>query len=168
MRPVLRRYLLALAGAHLLLVTLGAAKVRHIGSIGAVLDDYGVASGAENGYGFFAPDVSGLLVLYVDLIDARGQQTTISLGTGSTHEVALRLAGVAIEFNRTEPQQRRELATSLAAKMFVEHPEAHQIIIRVEDFDSISMEQFKDGQRAQSLPFYQARFKSRTSSSGGS
>ncbi|MDC3958194.1 hypothetical protein [Polyangium jinanense] len=161
MRSTPRRWLLVLAAAHLLLVTLGAAGVelREVGPIGRLLDHYGLASGAGCEYDFFTSRDHGQFVLHVDVIDAEGRRTTHSLGTGASHEAELRVAHIAGEFETAEPALRRELAKSLAAKMFERHPEAREVVVRVEYFVVVLMDEHRSGREPRVSRFYDARFR---------
>ncbi|UQA62018.1 hypothetical protein [Polyangium aurulentum] len=158
MSPMLRRCLLFLAGTHLLLVVLGAGKVklRDVGPIGRALAHHGYISGASSGYGFFSARIRRRLVLAFDVIDREGNRTTVSLGAGPTHEADLRVDGIASAF--AEPELRRELAASLAGKIFARHPAAREVVVRVENFEVVSMEDYQRGLRPRRTPFYEARF----------
>ncbi|MDC0743815.1 hypothetical protein [Polyangium mundeleinium] len=161
MRPVPRRWLIGLAAAHLLLVTLGASDVplRHVGPIGRVLSHYSDLSGAGTGYGFFAPVARDQFMLHFDVIDHEERRTTTTLETGGSREVDLRLSHVAAEFQYDDPEHRRTLATALAAKIFKRNPEAREVVVRVEDFESVSMEEHRNGRTPSMKPIYQAKFK---------
>ncbi|MDI1475470.1 hypothetical protein [Polyangium sp. y55x31] len=161
MRSIPRRWLLVLSAAHLLLVTLGAAGVElhDVGPIGRLLDHYGLASGAGCEYGFFTSRDHGQFVLHIDVIDAEGRQTTRSLDTGASHEAELRVAHIANEFETKKPELRRELARSIAAKMFERHPEAREVVLRVEYFVAVSMAEHQRGREPRVTPFYDARFR---------
>ncbi|MDI1435041.1 MULTISPECIES: hypothetical protein [Polyangium] len=161
MRTVPRRWLIGLAAAHLLFVTLGAADMPllHVGPIGRVLSHYSDLSGAGTGYGFFAPVARDQLMLHFDLIDHEGRKTTTTLETGGSREVDLRLSHVAAEFQYDDSERRRALATALAARMFTRNPEAREVVVRAEDFESVSMEEHRNGRTPRVTPVYQAKFK---------
>ncbi|MDI1444029.1 hypothetical protein [Polyangium sp. 6x1] len=161
MRSTPRRWLLVLVAAHLLLVTLGAAGVElgDVGPIGRLLHHYGLASGAECEYDFFTSRDHGQLVLHVDVIDAEGRRSTRSLGTGASHEAEIRVAHIADAFETADPELRRELAKSLAAKMFDRHPEAREVVVRVEYFVAVLMDEHRSGREPRVTQVYDARFR---------
>ncbi len=155
------RLLIVLAAAHLFLVTLGAAGVplRDVGPIGRILQQYSALSGAGTGYGFFAPTARGKHVLTLHVVDAEGRRTTTFLETGGRREIELRLSQIAGELSVDDPELRRDLATSLAARTFARHPDAHDVVVRVDHFESVSMEEHRQGVRPQSPRVYEARFE---------
>jgi hypothetical protein len=157
------RLLLGLAAGHLSLVTLGASSVslHPLGLPGRLLEAYATLSGASSGYGFFAPGVSGQLVAHFDVIDAEGRRTAAALETGSSHEADLRVGNIIDQFwseDEDAPGLSRALAASLAGKIFGRHPEAREVVVRLEHFEPVSMEAFRRGDRPRESPLYEARF----------
>ena len=65
---------LTVAASHLCLVTLGASSVRlyDLGLPGRVLHEYGALSGANSGYGFFAPGITSQLGARFDVVGPHG------------------------------------------------------------------------------------------------
>ena len=165
-----RGYLwLAVAAGHLLLVTLGAGGVnlRELGLPGRVLDEYGAVSGANSGYGFFAPGVSFQLGARFDVVDRDGVITHASLATGTSHEADIRVGNIIDQFGSVGDDEedeegavrvRRALAASLAGKMFGRHPEAAAVVVRLETFEPVSMEAWRGGERPRWNPLYTAKF----------
>src|SRR5438270_312272 len=129
------RQLLAalLAGGHLILVVCGAANLsapKWTRIAGKGLRWYGAVSGADSGYGFFAPGVASQTRATFTLADADGRTWTGDLAAGDNHEVQLRLG--AMVSTAASPAIRRKLAASWAGKLFADHPEAEHVQIRVE------------------------------------
>lgn len=171
MRATTRRLLLGLGAGHLILVALGAGSVSlgPLGLPGRILEEYSILSGAGSGYGFFTPGVSGQLVAHFDVIDREGRRTAASLETGSSHEADLRVGNIIDQFwNENEDQDEdqdqdapslsRSLAASLAGKIFGRHPEAREVVVRLEHFEPVSMEAFRRGDRPSMSPLYEASF----------
>ena len=160
MRDRYRHLLLGLSTGHLVLVVLGVINVNlpELGPIGRALGDYSLLSGADNGFGFFAPGVFGQFKAYFDVVDGEGRRTTTSLETGSSHEADLYVDHIASEFDTEDPELRRSLAASLAGKVFTRHPEAREVVVRIERFESISTAEFRAGERPPQNPFYEATF----------
>lgn len=157
-----RRLMLGVATGHLILVALGAAGVSlsPLGPLGGLLDEYSVLSGANTGYGFFAPGMGGQLRVRFDVIDAGGQKTATSLGTTASREVDLRVGDIINRFmdSEEEPRLQRSLAASFAGKIFAHHPQASKVVVHLEAFDPVSMEDFRRGVRPQWTPLYEAKF----------
>jgi hypothetical protein len=159
---------LAAAAGHLCLVTLGAStfSLRELGLPGRVLDEYGALSGANSGYGFFAPGVTSQLGARFDVIDAEGRTTSASLADGESHEADLRVGNIIDQFSHIDDDEdeesadhvRRSLAASLAGKMFARHPEASAVVVRLELFTPVSMDAWRGGERPRWMPHYSAKF----------
>ena len=164
-----RGYLwLALAAGHLVLVTLGAGSVnlRELGLPGRALEEYGGLSGANSGYGFFAPGVGFQLGARFDVVDGDGVTTPASLATGTSHEADIRVGNIIDQFGTVEDEDdeeaaarvRRALAASLAGKVFGRHPEAVAVVVRLETFTPVSMKDWRGGERPRWSPLYTAKF----------
>ncbi len=163
--------LLGVAAAHLGLVTAGAGAVSlgGLGSFGRVLGEYGALSGASSRYGFFAPGVYSQLGARFDIIDGAGVTTSASLKTGASHEADLRVGNIIDQFGRLSDADedeavrlRRSLAASLAGKMFARYPEASAVVVRLETFTPVAMEEWRRGERPRWSPLYTAKFVHRT------
>src|SRR5262245_11472247 len=129
-----------LAGVHLALVVCGAADLwRHAPDVYG-LDSYGMATGADYGYGFFAPQAAPEPRVTSDLIGPDGATWTATLGTGTSREADLRLGNVASFLFK--PAQRRDIAASLATALFARHPSAVQVTVKLETFDPPTMSAF--------------------------
>ena len=164
-----RGYLwLALGAGHLVLVTIGAGGVslRDLGLPGRALEAYGGLSGANSGYGFFAPGVSSQLGARFDVVDGDGATTEASLATGTSHEADIRAGNIIDQFASVDDEEdeesasrvRRALAASLAGKMFGRHPDAAAVVVRLETFTPVSMEAWRGGERPRWQPLYAAKF----------
>jgi hypothetical protein len=141
---------ISLAAAHLLLVVCGAAGLSLLSGRsppGKALRWYGAMSGADNGYGFFAPGVAPQWRATFTLSDTAGRTWTDTLEGDHNHEVAHRVGGIVNLFS--EPGLRPELAASWAAKMFGRYPDAKQVVIRVEIYDLPTMAEYRNGTRPQ-------------------
>jgi len=174
MRKKHRLLLLGVTLGHLTLVALGAGSVslRPLGPPGGILAYYGLLSGADSGYGFFAPGVTGQLRARFDVTDSEGHLTTTSLETGASHEADIRAVHVVDHFwneldNDAKVSLQRALGASLAGKIIGRHPGARQVVVRLEVFEPVSMDEFRRGGRPQWTPAYEAKFIPRRSESSG-
>jgi hypothetical protein len=150
-----RRHALATfaAACHLVLVVCGASGLLFTGD--PAMGDwprqgvqlYGALSGAENGYGFFAPGVGAQIRATFILTDASGRTWTDTLERGLSHEATLRAAGsVSLA---AEPDFRDDLFRSWIGTMFGRHPEARRVVVRLEMFDPPTMAEYQAGHRAE-------------------
>jgi hypothetical protein len=159
-----RRLLLGLFAGHLILVALGAGSVSlsPLGALGDLLEGYDALSGAGSGYGFFAPGVTGQIVAHFAVLDGEGRPTDVPLATVASHEADLRLGNIVDLFSADDdddaPSVSRALAASLAGTIFGRHPEARQVVVRLEFLEPASMEESRHGGRARRSPLYEAVF----------
>src|SRR4051794_39472195 len=114
--PRRARVMLALAVAHLALVSLGALQVRlPDGSLpGKAIARYAALSGADSTYGFFAPFVGTQLRMAFEVTDRAGRTAEESLQLGDNREIRLRIANAVALFWIEDEDLRRALAASLA------------------------------------------------------
>jgi hypothetical protein len=179
-----------IALGHLALAGLGAASLDFSGwgKVGTAIEGYMTLSGADSGYGFFAPGVGGQLRARFEVVDAKGKVTQVPLETPSTHEAALRVGNIIDQFWNDEDDDdsdeevksakdvkavaddeeedddegmselHRSLLASLAGKVFARHPEARQVMVRLDEFYPVSMADFRKGERPRWQEFYEARF----------
>jgi hypothetical protein len=156
-----RRLMLAVAMSHLILVALGAGGLspRLPEPLGQLLNAYEHLSGTATSYGFFAPSVSGQNRARFDVIDGEGHTTTTSLETARSREADLRVGDIIDRFGGVDdPDVRRSLAASFAGKIFARYPHAHAVVVRLESFEPVSMEEFRRGVRPDWTPLYEAKF----------
>src|SRR5262245_50482339 len=110
-----------LAAIHLLLVTVGATQLRprQPGLLLHAFDLYGALSGANTGYGFFAPQIGSELRARFLIAHADGTTTEDTLQRGVTREAALRIGNIVglISQRIGDATARRLLAASEAGKM---------------------------------------------------
>jgi hypothetical protein len=137
-----------LAGAHLVLVACGAAgwspwpaNTPH----GTVLEVGRAWSGSDSSYGFFAPEVGGVIRARFTLIDGAGMRQAAELDLGSNIEARQRVNNVVSLAE--EPDLRREVAASLASYMLGRYPEAQQVIVHIETYEPPTMDEYRAGAR---------------------
>jgi len=164
-----RRLLLALTAGQLILVAVGVVSVdlRQLGPLGVYLDDYRTLSGADSDYGFFAPEVRDQIQTHFEIIDREGRRKPAFLSVGSNHEAEVDIENITDNFESLEPDMRSRLAASLAAQIFADRPEAVRVVVRVERFETVSMEEFRSGIRPQRTPFYEATLTRMEERTGG-
>ncbi|HEY8272233.1 MAG TPA: hypothetical protein VIG33_15185 [Pseudobdellovibrionaceae bacterium] len=156
---------------HLTLVTLGAADIGFSNQHwwGRVINYYGEISGSTFGYGFFAPGVSSQIRAVFDVVESDSRQTTRLLKDDGNREIDLRIGDIIEQFigeERKDPLEfQRALSASLSGAVFIEHPSAKSVTIRLEKFDPISMEEFRKGLRPSWVSLYSAKFINRKGSS---
>lgn len=158
-----KRIALILALTHLVLVACGASHFYfwNFGSVGRVLDRYGILSGAGNSYPFFAPVVGTSIRAQFDLFDKNGKKIgEDDLMNGATREINLRISNIVemIDEDITQEETRHLLAASWVGKIFARHPEASKVTLRVETFDLPPMEEYKKGERYDWEQIYTASF----------
>ncbi len=150
-----------LAAFHLILVGCGAAGVTWspaLGVAGRALAYYGELSGADNGYGFYAPAVGTEARAVITMTDAAGRTRTDIPAEGTSHEARLRLGSIAGLLVPEDPDASPSLAAAWAAAMFGRHPEAQRIVIRVEDYDVPTLAEYRAGARPRWSPVSEAIF----------
>jgi hypothetical protein len=159
-----------LAAVHLCLVIWGATQFRlpPDNPLMRAFDIYGTLSGANTGYGFFAPEIGSELRARFEIEDSAGRTFTDTLQRGVNRETALRINNIigTITERMEKPAERRRLAASWAGKMFARHPDARQVAVILESYDLPSLERYRAGDRTGWSPFYRAVF-SRRSPVGG-
>lgn len=161
---------LGIAFSHLILVAIGASQLNlwpHESGLGRSLDYYGALSGAGSGYGFFAPGVGSQLRGSFDIVDGQGGVTPNAIEAGASHEGALRIGNLLGWFWRDTADRKlqRSLAASWAGKMFARHPEAEQVVVRLETYHLPSMKGYRSGKRPHWVPYYEAKFVHKPSTS---
>ena len=155
-----RHWLLtALAAGHLALVAGSAAHVHLLppSSLPARgVRWYGAMTGADSGYGFFAPAVGSPSRATFTMTDASGRTWTDVLDGGANGEARLRVGSILS--SAAFPELRDDLVASWAGKMFGRHPDAREVVVRIEVHDMPSMEEYRRGDRPHWRPAYQATF----------
>jgi hypothetical protein len=156
-------FMTLIAACHLALVTCGAIHERLVDEphpVGTALRCYGGLSGADSGYGFFAPGVAGERRLVCKLTDAEGHSWEDALDMSSAgHEVNLRVLPLLLMFSADQSALGNAMAASMAAEMFGRYPTATQVVVRIEVNVCPSMPEYQAGQRQQWVVGYEATFK---------
>jgi hypothetical protein len=159
-RPgVARRYWVILGAAvvHLGLAIGGAAESDFDGPKG-LISTYAALSGADSGYGFFAPAVGTQLRLLFHVVDEQGNRTSDVLETGVSHEADVRVGDLIAVFWLKDQELQRALAGSWAGRMFGRHPEAQKIVVHLDAYDLPDMDEYRAGRRPGWEPYYEASF----------
>jgi hypothetical protein len=151
---------------HLFLVALGAAEYEfsddHWWS--RALSYYGEVTGSSFGYGFFAPGVTSQIRAVFDVVESDSHQNTLQLFDESNREVAIRIGDIIEQFMADDVSGddkmkfQRELSASLSSAVFIRHPGAKSVTIRLEKFSPISMADYRNGVRPEWQPLYSAEF----------
>lgn len=155
---------LGIAVFHLSLVTLGAAKVDYgaLPKIGRFLTFYGNLTGSNNSYGFFSPGVFDQLRARFEVIDQNGKSQFVPLESGVSHEADLRVGNIIDQlqndFDDDKMKFQRSLSRSLVGTIFGRYPEAERVTVYLDRFDTISMDEYRKGERPKWSPVYQATF----------
>jgi hypothetical protein len=148
-----------LAGAHLLLVFCHAFEIRLAAGkdpVDQAVALYGTFSGANCRYGFFAPSVPADRRVTFTMTDAAGRSWTDTLQVPHNQEVNSHLHSVLARIHH--PQLRHAVAASWAAMMFGRHPQAVEVVVRVEMSDIPTLAQHRAGQRPSWETIYEAAF----------
>jgi len=159
-----RRQLLSIvAFFHLLLVALGAGyfPFEKLGAPGELLQRYGAATGAINGFGFFVTDAEDHVYARFAAIDAEGRRRPVRLESGRSHESDLRIGAIADNFympDKDGARFQRSLAASLAGTLFGRHPDAKEVVVTLEKFTPVSMQAYRAGARPHWSSVYEVHF----------
>jgi hypothetical protein len=149
---------------HLMLVTAGATyfDLSKIGFFATAAEYYGEVTGSGSGYGFFAPGVTGQLRALFDIVGPKGTTKTISLFTHASHEADVRVGNIIDQFasdpDEDTPALHRALAASLAGTIFGRYPDSKKVVVRLQELWPVSMEEYREGKRAEWEPVYDAAF----------
>jgi hypothetical protein len=154
-----QRFLVLLAGAHLVLVVCGATGLFPGARTwpGRALAAYGALSGADNSYGFFAPGVAPQRRARFVLTDRSGHSWTEHLTGSARSEASLRVG--SIFDTAADPQWREEMTTFWVARLFARHRSAQSITALLEVEILPSMEEHREGRRPCWRVEFQATFE---------
>ncbi|WP_437627812.1 hypothetical protein [Sorangium sp. So ce1151] len=153
--------LLAAAAAHLAVVCLGALQV-HVGDEGwarRAVKYYGLLSGADSGYSFFAPGVGTTLSASFQVNGADGKIASDVLETGVSREADIRVRNIIGMFWLEEDEMvRRSLVASWAGKVLARHPDADSVVVQLDTFELPSMAEYREGKTTGWELNYRAKF----------
>ncbi|KYF59086.1 hypothetical protein BE08_39805 [Sorangium cellulosum] len=156
--------LLAAAAAHVVVICLGALHV-HIGDEGwarRAVKYYGLLSGADSGYSFFAPGVGSTLSASFQVNGPDGNIAADVLETGVSREADIRVRNIIGMFRLEEdPRVRRSLVASWAGKVLARHPDADSVVVQLDTFELPSMAEYREGKTAGWKLDYRAKFMRR-------
>jgi hypothetical protein len=148
-----------LAFCHLALVGCGAARITPLASdsrAGNALQTYCWLSGANTGYGFFAPGVAPQMRATFTLLDSAGRSRTVGPEEGSNMEVTHHLA--TINHLLSYPAVRGAICASWSGRMFSRYPDAEQIVVHVEMYALPTMDQYRTGHSPRWVTVYEGTF----------
>ncbi|MDC0717299.1 hypothetical protein [Nannocystis bainbridge] len=128
-----RILLLGAAAFHLALVVLGGLGfcLWGAGPLGPLLTYYAALTGADSGYGFYAPSVGDPPTLTLTIVDDEGRARLESLAPRITREADIRVEDLIEVFHnrRIDEAVRARLAASWAAELFSRHPSARSVTV---------------------------------------
>ena len=165
------KIILTLALGHLILVAYGATGKRPVSPANPVGDGialYSSLSGADNGYGFFAPGVGAQFLTTFVLTDKHGNVWTDTLNLGRTSEANLRFTGISNLLPSLEQDQMQAVLHSMAGTMLGKHPKAETVAVQLEMYgfdrsatesDFPTMKEYQEGNRPEWLPVLEAYFR---------
>jgi hypothetical protein len=145
------------AMVHLALVACGAAHLLPSGKQGApgsLLQAYTQFTGAQYGYGFFAPGVISEMRVSFEVDQGPGGLVVHEGFTHANAEAKLRQGSMVLMFSSEEEQDI--LARSWAAAMFGRYPSARSVSVVVKTFDPPKMEEYRSGVRPVWKEYYRA------------
>ncbi|MBZ5709160.1 hypothetical protein [Nannocystis pusilla] len=161
MSPRSRTMLLAAALGHLVLVVTGGLDIClwETGALGRVLTYYSALTGADTGYGFFAPKVASPPTAAFTLVDVDGRAIVDSLPPGITREADIRVEDLLEVFDhrRSDDRIRARLAASWAATLFARHPQAASVTVDMGFRRTPSMAALRRGAAPRWRSVYRAR-----------
>jgi hypothetical protein len=161
-----------LAAGHLTLVACGAFGLTPLAPkspVAKLQDLYGELSGANNGYGFYAPTVASEHRAVFELTDEDGETWTDSLMTGASFESAIRLQNIvqtSVELQAESESNADDaefhwmdrIAFLWADAMLKRHPSAVEVEVKLEVFFVVPMAEYRAGVRPKWEVVYQDRF----------
>ena len=159
---VQKRGILGLGIVHLFLVVMGAASID-VGAwkgFGFPLYLYSEITGANSGYGFFAPGVGSDLRATFEIKRADGTKGVDRLQRGKWKEADLRVTNIIGKFweEVQNEERRRALTASWAGKILARHAGAREVKVKVESFEVPSMEDYRSGVRPNWESYYEATY----------
>ena len=149
MSPRRRLALLSLAVVHFGLVAMGAVEMRLPGSGWATqaMEGYRALSGTNVYYSFFAPGVDTQVRPVFEVTDRSGVMTTDMLSRAVNSEVDIRIGNMTSFLKYEDEDFQRAILASWAGVMFARHPDAEQVVVRIEAFELPSMEESREGRK---------------------
>jgi hypothetical protein len=163
---VTRRIAGAAVALHLFFVLLvathardGLARCPAAAPLVAASDLYESVTLANRNFGFFAPDVTGDLVVRCVLVDAAGSRRAWSFRPPN-REMEIRLYSMTGHFSQ-DPDTRDLFARSWAVRAFNENPDAVRVEIDVAQHVLPTMAEFRTGRRMEERAFYATSFERR-------
>ncbi|MFQ5732198.1 MAG: hypothetical protein ACE5KM_09605 [Planctomycetaceae bacterium] len=161
--------LLAFAGIHLTLVGLGAAGITVPASRNPLVDTaslYATASGADSGYGFFAPGVAAQVRTKYFMVDRDGVVWSGDLNIGDNSEANLRFTNASSMLMTVQGDYHKQnMYKSLAAMIARKNPSAEYVEVELQIYafdrsaretDFPTMEEYRNGKRARWLPIQES------------
>lgn len=155
----------ALTGAaclHLALVICGAARVVPIPTwlpLGRAVETYREYTGANNGYGFYAPAVASEWATAFEVCEGAPARCSEAREEVPNREVGLLIA--TIDGMYMEDETRDLVAASWACLQFGRHPRAALVIVKPRVFDIPTMAEYRRGERPQWRTAYAYAFARR-------
>jgi hypothetical protein len=157
---------------HLALVTAGAATraadaQRDPGTLGVARAVYGAVTGASFNYSFFTPGIFNELQVHYEITDAQGRTREVPLLTGQNKEADLRTITIYEQFREIAQDvksekairnYRRSISASFARLFFRRYPEAKKVTVRIDNYEPVTIEGFRQGKKPQISLFYRAQF----------
>jgi hypothetical protein len=149
---------IAAAGVHLTLVLCGAAGITPVSPAhfaGRIIETYRAYSGANSGFGFFAPGVASEWRATFDVCnDGHCLPVTEEEVAGESRLLLLTIDGLL-----GESDLRDLLAASHAARQFVRYPHADAVLVKAGVFVVPTMAQYRRGARPQWRDLYGFAFR---------
>jgi len=145
---------LAAAGVHLALVICGAAGITPVSTKlagGRVVETYRAYTGANNGYGFFAPGVASEWRATFDVCSDERHCIPVAREQVG-HEARLLL--ITIDGLLGEDELRDLIAASHAARQFARYPHAEVVLVKAGVFEVPAMAEYRGGERPQWRDLY--------------
>lgn len=153
--------LLGLSG-HLFLVLMGTMSidVGRWSVIGFPLYLVSELTGANRGFGFFAPGVGSDIRAKFEVFLPSGNVVEERLQRGLSHEADLRVGNIVGKFweEISDESRRRALTASWAGKMLARHPGAKAVKVCIETYELPAMQDFVKGEKPSWENYYEAKF----------
>jgi len=165
----------SLATSYLVLAAFGASQI-HLPTarwlprtFERVFRAYGVLSGGNVSFNYFAPGVGSELRVRFEILGADGRRVSVQWPGAVSREASLKINNIVGLFANTvgDEKLRRNLAASWAGKVFERHPGARKVTVLIESYDLPVMQRWQRGDRTSWKHYYKVSFVRKHGKSDG-
>ena len=127
--------------------------------IGGAVEFYRILTGADRGFGFFAPRVIGEPIIKIEVTDSAGNVTPFDPAEGVSREAELRISSAlgAVASYFKDPSVRQSVSASIAGHV-MNQSSGGGVTITWEHHEVPTMRAYREGERPQRQELYRATF----------